>query len=133
MTNKFSRADKRWRQLNEKAIKAAKKCDWFSAGTTYYEMAKQLTKEGKNNSKQKELGYIMKLRFTTQQLKEYKHSDLINKVETLATADSCQVCEDLEGEQFTISDALKKKPIPVRECFQEKGFGCRCTYIPVVE
>lgn len=133
MPGKFSKSDERWRRLNEKAIRAAGSEDWFLAGTIYYEMAGQLKEEGKDNSKLRRLGYEMKLRSLLRKLEGYEASNVVRKVEILASEDSCEYCRKLNGQTFSIEEAVKNSPIPVENCNQERGYGCRCTFLPVVE
>jgi len=128
----FSKADERWRKLNKKVLEASSAGDWFLAGTTYYEMAIQLEKEEKDNTRERRLGYEMKLRHSQDDLKRYKTSGVVRKVEILATDNSCEHCLKLNGKTFSLAEALKNPPIPVEECDQEMGYGCRCTYLPVV-
>jgi len=130
MEGKFSKADERWRKLNKKAIEASSGGDWFSAGTTYYEMARQLEGEDKDNSRERRLGYEMKLRHSRSELENYRKSG-VKKIEVLATPESCKHCLKLDGKTFSVAKALKNPPVPVEECDQELGYGCRCTYLPV--
>lgn len=133
ISNKYSSSDKKWGRLNKKSLEAACNGNWFLAGTTYYKMARQLAKEGKDNSRQKQIGYEMKLRSAQQALRRIQRGSVVKKVEVLASLDSCEHCQKINGKLLSVTKALEENPIPVRACNQKKGFGCRCIYIPVVE
>ena len=123
--------DEKWRRLNKKLIDLMKSSDFFGMGTVYYEMADFLVSEGKNPRQIKGLGYMMELRFQKGELKRMKQAQVVKKIEVLATNDSCGKCIKLNGKFFSIDNALKKNPLPVEKCTHK--YGCRCTYLPVVE
>ena len=64
-------------------------------------------------------------------LMEYKNKG-VKKVRVLSTG-SCDVCKQLNDKIFTIDEALKKMPIPSRECTFKLHNGkqgwCRCRYV----
>ncbi|HEX9721639.1 MAG TPA: hypothetical protein VGA53_00025 [Candidatus Paceibacterota bacterium] len=123
--------DEKWGRFNEKLYNFSQENDFLGLGTTYYEMAEFLKKEGKDNSKMRRLGYEMKLQFHSAELRRNASSDVVQKVEILATTDSCKACKNLNDKAFTVGEAQEKNPIPVEECIHK--YGCRCVYLPVVE
>ena len=55
-------------------------------------------------------------------------------VRILAVKNSCSACQKLNGKTFTIDKALKKMPLPNKNCTHEhngKRGWCRCMYLPV--
>lgn len=65
-------------------------------------------------------------------LLQYRQSDVISKVEILASPDSCEHCKSRQGKIYTVEEAIKTRPLPCKECDHESGY-CRCTYVPVIE
>lgn len=123
--------DEKWSRFNKKLVELMKQGDFFSLGTTYYEMASFLKNEGKDDSKFRELGYKMKLKVANEELEGYKKSDVITKIEIMAVENSCALCKELNGKVFTLREALSLRPLPVKDCTYP--YGCRCTYLPAVE
>lgn len=118
--------DKKWKRFNEKLIELMKANDFFGLGITYYEMANFLDKEGKDSSHCRKMGYKMKLRCQKEDLNRLKELGVSN-VEILADIESsCDYCKKLNGNIFSLAEALKTNPLPVKEC--EHKYGCRCTY-----
>lgn len=73
------------------------------------------------------------------ELHRYKETEVVSKVEILSAGlnISCDACNELDGRQFTIKEALETMPLPNLKCTYswsslEPGF-CRCTYVPIVE
>ena len=124
-------SDEKWQRLNKKLIDLMKSSDFFGMGTVYYEMADFLVGEGKDPKQTKDLGYTMKLKFQKGELERIKTTGIIKKVDILADSSSCERCLELDGKVFSIDDALKENPLPVERCTHK--YGCRCTYLPVVE
>lgn len=57
----------------------------------------------------------------------------VKEVEILDAGDSsCAICQSLRRKKYTIQEALKTMPIPVKNCKNDYGF-CRCIYLPIVE
>jgi len=123
--------NEKWGRFNEKLYNFSQENDFLGLGITYYEMADFLKKEGKDPSRMRRLGYEMKLRFHSVELRRNASSDVVQKVEILATADSCDACKQLNQTVFSIKEARLRNPIPVEECIHK--YGCRCVYLPVVE
>lgn len=129
MLNKDS--DKQWGLFNKKLEELMKVSDFYSLGTTYYEMAEFLEKEGKDASHLRRFGYEMKLRVLERGVEDYDKSGVVKSVEVFATPHSCELCKKLNGKVFSIQDAKTSKPLPVEGCTY--SLGCRCTYLPVIE
>jgi hypothetical protein len=62
-----------------------------------------------------------------------KH-DFVKKVQIITNPDSCETCKKDSDRIMSIEEALKKMPLPHKEChrtlYSQKGF-CRCTYLIV--
>lgn len=123
--------DKKWGKFNERLERFMKENDLFGLATTYYEMADFLSKEGKDNNHLRKYGYQIKLKLQTEEIKRYKNSGILEKLEILATEDSCEFCKKLNGKIFLIKEAELENPIPVKNCTHK--YGCRCVYLPVVK
>lgn len=105
--------------------------DFFGLGTTYYQMADFLKKEGKDSGHLRKIGYQMKIKFQSGELRRYEESGVLKRVEILSCDDSCGACKILNHKVFLIKEAKIKNPIPVEQCSHK--YGCRCVYLPVVE
>ncbi len=123
--------DEKWKRFNKKLNELMKVNDFFGLAITYYEMADFLKNEGKDNNHLRKIGYQMKLKLQSEELKRFTDSGVIKNVEILATDDSCESCKNLNHKILSIKEAQLKKPIPVEECTHK--YGCRCTYLPVLE
>jgi len=72
------------------------------------------------------------------ELLRYKQSKIqYVKVLTAGHGNACTICEQQEGHVFPIHDALKKMPIPCKQCTYtltggKSGF-CRCCYIAAID
>jgi hypothetical protein len=137
MTKKVSKtvrtkikSDKQWGWFNADLQKYMMSGDYWSLGSTYYEMAEFVKNEGKDNTYLINLGYKTRLDFQVERLKEYKKSGVANGVEVIGAGDNacCEECKRLDGKIFPISDALLSNPLPVKECVHP--YGCRCVYGP---
>ncbi len=73
------------------------------------------------------------------ELREQQKSDVVEKVEVSTAGNiSCPDCQKLAGKIFTIEEALKEMPIPVKDCSHKinpeaPNGWCRCCYISVIE
>ncbi len=123
--------DEKWKRFNEKLEKFMKANDLFGLATTYYEMADFLENEGKDASKLRKIGYQIKFKLQSDDLKCYIDSNVVKNVEILATDNSCDACKKLNHKVFPIKEAQLKRLIPVEECTYK--YGCRCVYLPIVE
>jgi|Deesub1362A_J573_1020465.scaffolds.fasta_scaffold17422_2 DNA-directed RNA polymerase subunit RPC12/RpoP len=108
----------------------AKKKDLQELKMLYYEMALFLNKEGKDS-------FPLLQQAAKMELMRFKKEGFIKKVRILASADSCPVCQKLNGKVFTVERALKTMPIPCKECTHKlydgnRGF-CRCSYVAEID
>ena len=100
-------------------------------GVIYSEMAWLINKEDK--------GCIDVLRHSQKMhllsLKGSEQSEVLWGLEILAIG--CDKCKKLQGNKYTIDEALEKMPIPNPNCthaFTKKGKPfCRCCYLPVIK
>lgn len=127
--------DIQWKYLNQDIQKYIKENDFYQLGNTYYEMAKFVKNEGKDNTYLINLGYKTKLKFQIKQLKDMKKSGVGNAVEIIATTNctnidnnSCKECINLNGKIFSINEVLLSNPLPIKKCLHP--YGCRCVYCP---
>src|SRR3989344_6336118 len=105
--------DEKWGRFNAKLHKFMQENYFFGLGTTYYEMADFLKSEGKNFSRMRRLGYEMKLKAASSELRRNASSAVVDSVEILATDDSCAACKELNHKVLSITEAQIKNPIPV--------------------
>lgn len=96
----------------------------------YNQLALILNWEGKDTYQ-----YLYNVRRT--ELMNLKKSKIVQNVKIISGAkdmaiESCQRCKELHGKIFTIDDALKQMPLPVKNCtckIYDKDRGlCRCIY-----
>lgn len=66
-------------------------------------------------------------------LLQWNKSGVVLRVEILASDNSCKYCKSQNGKIYSISDAIKNKPLPCKNCNNEVYGYCRCTYLPVIE
>lgn len=68
------------------------------------------------------------------ELMRMQQNPFITGVRILAVKNSCPSCQQLNGKTFAIDEALKKMPIPNKNCTHEyngKRGWCRCMYLAV--
>lgn len=115
-----------WGLLNKTVLSEMQQGNWHRMSRIYYEMAMFAARE------RRDVFHILQ-EATRCKLMDYKREG-VNQVKILtAGQDSCSVCNQQNGKIFTIDEALKMMPIPVKECSTEvfvdgKGF-CRCLYL----
>ena len=141
VTNKNSEAqqkykDSQWKELNEKVQNLIVANDLFGLKNVYVEMAEFVKSEGKDNAYLLELAYKSGLKLQKEELKRYKKFGTCKGVEIITVTNSpgnnsCEACAQFNGKVFTISEALLKNPLPVKNCCHK--WGCRCVYAPVVD
>ena len=117
-----------WRRFNLRLEKLMKVGDFFRLATTYYEMAYFLEKEDRDPTDMRKLGYEMKLK--SGHFSVPRHDGIVDRVEILATDDSCEACKKINHQIFSTEEAQLQKPIPSSQC--KHKYGCRCTYLPIV-
>jgi len=129
----FSADDKKWQGYNKKLRKLIRAKDFFGLGTTYYEMAVFVEKEGGDPKMYRDLGYRMLIQDGTSSrtLQSYLDSGVVSLVVILNALDSCDVCKKLNGKRFNVKEAIKNTPIPAKQCTHIQG--CRCVYLPEVK
>lgn len=66
-------------------------------------------------------------------LESYKRSRVVKAVEILCADNACKVCKKWNHKVIALKKALKKPPLPIKDCCNEKYGYCRCTYLAVVE
>lgn len=114
----YKNRDKQWSELGYRLREAAKRSDWQRMESIYCEQASILRKEKRN---------------AFQPLKEamrcslmHEKSQGIKRVTIMTSKDdrTCPICSKLEGQSFSIGEALEKMPLPVK-CQEDY---CRCVY-----
>lgn len=63
-------------------------------------------------------------------INSYCESGVVDFVQVLSTADSCEACKRWQGKKIPLQDAKKLKILPIKDCSHKKG--CRCCYLPIV-
>lgn len=120
--------DKLWNLYNQDIQKYIKENDFYQLGNTYYTMAEFVKNEGKDNQYLINLGYESKLKFQMERLNEYTDFSIVEKLEIIATDNSCFLCKELNGKIILLKEAIASSPIPVKDC--SFSCGCRCVYAP---
>lgn len=64
-------------------------------------------------------------------LESYLLSGVVKGVEVLPAKNACDACKEWEGKKIALKEAIKKPPLPIKNCHNEKYGYCRCTYIAV--
>jgi len=105
--------------------------DFQKLKMVYYSMALFLNEEGRSSLQLLQQAARM-------ELLDYKNQDFIKTVEILTCKnDSCLACQKFQGKRYSIEEALRDLPIPVKNCshtFYENGKGfCRCLYQACVD
>lgn len=107
--------------------------DFYVLGTTYYEMAYFLKSRDKKYEHLKEKGYEMKKRAQIEAAKRWLDTgNVLSSLEIMANQGSCDECMKMNGHRVSLEESLENPPIPNKECNFEP-YGCRCTYLPLVE
>ena len=104
-----------------------KKGDLQKLQFTYFSMARFLNADGKNP-------FAALIGGAKTRLLEFKNT-AFQKVQIIASTDSCKECKKLNEKVFTVDQALKEMPLPNVNCtsIREKGkkpFG-RCSWTTV--
>lgn len=91
----------------------------------HYEKAIGLSKIGKNPFKELKIASNM-------ELLDYQKKG-VRQVRILATKNSCKNCQKQYNKKYSIQEALKKMPIPCKDCTfyldQNGKCFCRCAWI----
>lgn len=95
------------------------------ASCLYYSMALFVDEENKNPFEYLKLSTEMKLR----DLKKSRNGDTQIKI---LSPGGCDSCRKINGKVYTIDEAIKKMPIPNKNCSHRwnKYSFCRCIYVP---
>lgn len=128
-----SKEDIKWRRFNLQLESLMKENDFWALSTTYYEMANFVESEGMDPKEYRDLGYKMKKKAQSnrESLLDWQKSKVVTYVEVMANDGSCQSCKSKQRVKLLISDALRDDTLPREECTYK--YGCRCTYLPVVD
>jgi hypothetical protein len=116
-----------WGFLNEKKQNLARKGDWQSMSRITGEQARMQYTLGKSY-------FDLLQESVREQLQGVQvQSHYVTHVQVIACKDdrTCKKCASLDGEIFTIKEALEKMPLPVK-CESAEGW-CRCTYGYIVQ
>jgi hypothetical protein len=128
---KINMSDQKRADLDNRLLTAIQNKDWYEVGILYNKQALLLEKEGGDSivPRHESLKAFRKVR--REELFRYQESS-VDKVEILATkGESCSACLALNGKTYSIQQALKENPLPVKSCTSGYGY-CRCCYLPVV-
>lgn len=127
----FTKFDLMWQKYQEKLQSAMKENDWYSISLIYKQMSDFLLKEGKDNKGVFEQYLSARKKVAQKSLMEYKNSGVVKGIEVLGASDSCELCKAVNGKKSNLEAELAKSTIPVTGCSHK--YGCRCTYIPVID
>ncbi len=116
-----------WSVLNQFVSRFVQAEDLQSLSTAYYLTARLLHAEGKD--------WLGELQAAARvSLLHYQQSNLADEVEIATVEDVCEACSRLAGRILTIDEALRRAPLPCKECTHDARGGtmgfCRCSYIP---
>lgn len=120
-----SDGDVLWRLYNELALRFLKIGDLEQLKTVYFEMALYLNESGKNCTETLQLS-------NKYDLLNWRKMGYKNVIIVTCGSSSCDNCNKNEGKTYTISEALKLKPLPCKDCTfklrDDKLPWCRCSY-----
>lgn len=109
--------DALWSICNEYIIENMKSGNTANICSLYYQMERILVAEGKNANT------IVKKRLYYDLLDKKKQGLPIAIV--VCAYDACEACKKLDGKEYDIDEAIKKQPIPPKDCTCPR---CTCTY-----
>ncbi len=66
-------------------------------------------------------------------LESYLCSGVVKEVEVLPAKNACDACKEWEGKKIALKEAIKKAPLPIKNCHNEKYGYCHCCYIAVMD
>lgn len=125
-----SENDVLWGLANRLLQEKMKSGNWADLGRLYFEMALYLHEIGKPSFRLQQEAKKM-------ELLNDKKTEVIKKVKIL-TSGCCSACKKQEGKVFLVDEAIKKMPIPVKNCTYminkkaPEGW-CVCGYVPMIE
>lgn len=117
-----------WSYYNNLILRNIKSKNYSNLKMLYYSMAIML-----NQEKKEFFNLLQESR--KMELMEYKKHGFIKKVKisTAGKGNACDICMLQDNATYTIEEALKKMPIPNKNCthtlYDEKRGFCRCMYI----
>ena len=66
-------------------------------------------------------------------LEGYLRSGVVKAVEVLPAENACDACKKWGGKKIALKKAIKKPPLPIKDCHNEQYGYCRCCYVAVVD
>lgn len=109
--------DVMWSTLNAKTLELIKTRNLQRLSSLYYSMAWFLNEEGKD------FFHVLK------QSSKVELENIKAKEVKIMSVGGCPSCKKLDGEVFTVEEALNKMPIPNKNCSNiEYNNFCRCRY-----
>ena len=126
--------DAQWKALNLQVIEASRAGDWHAIQMAHFQQALMLFDRGRDH---RDLARASRKAELQQYKERYKEMG-VRRVKIMTTGSaSCARCAPLEGQSFTIEEALDQMPIPHDDCQTWRGenpYGgwCRCLYQPVI-
>ena len=121
------RRDARWKELSQQVQDAMRCSDWQSLRHAYYEQASILFAEGRPHR------HVMQEAMKAS-LMEFRRAGIASvRVRTARDERVCDECSALDGTVFTVTEAMKRMPIPGPACRDGEernphGGRCRCIY-----
>jgi hypothetical protein len=115
--------DAKWRGLNHELIEALRVSDWFHAHQIYFQQALYLENFKRDFSLPLKVSRECYVRHCMTQ-------EFVTKVQIMTVGNSCDICNNLHGNRYSLKEALETSPLP---CVQCANGLCRCLYTTVVE
>ena len=127
--------DAKWASLNGQVIDGLRTGEWHSVMVAHTEQARMLFHRGGDHrelaaeARKSELTYYLNH-------SAYQDSGVTSVRIWTVGEESCLDCQQLEGREFTIEEALELAPIPCQTCQTQAeenphGGWCRCRYRPI--
>jgi hypothetical protein len=112
--------------LFQDALERCMKCgNVLELGTLYFDMARFLYDEERDFS-------IPLQQYQRMELLYYKQKGFTGKLQIHVRYSCCETCRRLEGQTYTLDEAMEQMPIPCKECTFALHGGrpgwCRCQY-----
>jgi ssDNA-binding Zn-finger/Zn-ribbon topoisomerase 1 len=126
-----SEGDARWALFTLALNQLMKEGDFDTLAIVYFRQAHQLDQEGRDF--QDLLAASRRMR-----LLAIQKSGTCSRV-SIAWGGGCQACEDLNGTEFSLEDAIRLQPLPCKECSHtlklksSRPGWCRCDYSPIFD
>ena len=126
--------DARWKELSKEVQRASQAGDWSALSSAHGQQARILHTEGRPHHHLS----VESMRFGLMAMQVRGLAETFNlQLTTCQDERVCDYCASLDGNLYTIEEALKEMPIPGTKCINEasdiphSGF-CRCIYIPKI-